>query len=190
MGAECAESGDRTWADPYRLETTRLSIDPCDAAAAQALAGMVSDPRVAEPYYLGPTSSAPPVGVREGWYQSASAWRRSARFNWAVRARASAQLVGCVQFRATHVSYFVGPAYWHQGYGDEMVNACCQHLPQRLGLSVWQAVVVRENMASRRILERAGFAFSGLAQQPRTGRAGAVTVLHYQRVCAGPATGA
>lgn len=187
-----SQAADTTdWADPFRLETARLSIEPCSAAAARSVQLIVSDPRVAQPYYLGQTSALLPVGALEDWQQSSDGWARHARFNFAVASRSDSQVVGCVQFTTTQLSYFVAPAFWRQGYGREMVLACCQQLPQRLGIHALQAIVVRENMASRRILEHAGFAFSALATQPRSDRRGAVMVLHCRREFAAPAwTGA
>jgi RimJ/RimL family protein N-acetyltransferase len=177
-----------SWADSFWHETSRLSIGPCDAEAAGALGQIAEDPRVLEGFYIDLYSHRLEAANNINWIQSASDWQVLRRFNLAVREKSGKAIVGLVQFAPANFSYFVNPDFWNQGYGNEMVRACCSYMPPLLGLSVLLAGVQRENFRSRRILENAGFAFAGLNSQSLKGRTGSVAVLRYKLACAPPIT--
>ena len=169
------------WTTPFEFGSPRLTFCPCDAASAVRLRSIVADPQVAQPYYLGQTSGSLPRCEAEDWQQGPDRWAQKGRFVVAAACRHTSVVIGCVQLTPSRLSYFVARPFWNRGYGREMVLACCQFLPQRLGILALEAVVLRENMASRRILERAGFDFMGLATQERSDRPGSAMVLHYRR---------
>lgn len=180
---QAADDVERSWAQVYYRQTARLAMFACDADSAQQLALLQNDPRIFVPYYLESQSSMLEPG--ENWQQARDDWSQLGFFNLAVRQLGSGQLLGCVQFNKNNLSYFVHPEFWQQGYGQEMVQASCAYIPQLLGIQVLHTTVLRENLASRKILEKSGFVFSGLAPSNKTARSGVMRamVLHYRRNC-------
>lgn len=55
------------------------------------------------------------------------------------------------------VGYFFHPAAWGQGYATELMEACTSLADDVLQLSQVRAFARLENVASRRVLEKAGF---------------------------------
>ncbi|MGN6529450.1 MAG: GNAT family N-acetyltransferase [Burkholderiaceae bacterium] len=159
-----------------------LRIGPSDAATARDLARIVADPRVGEPYRAArPGLRADPADAQP-WEHQASDWALAGRLTLAVR-DAGGSTLGCIRFHGVHLSYFLAPEAWRRGHGAAMIAAACRHYPARLGLQRLQARVLRDNVASRRILEGTGFAFKGLEQRAPAGGAGRLTVLRYEFSC-------
>jgi L-amino acid N-acyltransferase YncA len=78
------------------------------------------------------------------------------------------------------LSYFVRNDMWQCGIGFEFITTLCQGLSQCFHLTSLDASVLRDNVASRKILERVGFKFTGLAhlRGPTNSRH---AVLHYTK---------
>lgn len=57
------------------------------------------------------------------------------------------------------VGYWIGKAYWGWGFATEALGALADRTGSVLGLRGLWGIVFPENMASRRVLEKAGFAF-------------------------------
>jgi RimJ/RimL family protein N-acetyltransferase len=158
----------------WRIETRRLTLTGCDAQADEALARIVAQPRVYEPYYMEPASIRSAVADAESWWA-----QNAALFNVVARERNGGRIVGVVQFEGNRLAYLVDPELWKRGFGVEMVTACMAQVPALFSLRELHASLLRENRASQRILERAGFRFSGL-EQMRWGTGAARAVLNYR----------
>jgi RimJ/RimL family protein N-acetyltransferase len=74
------------------------------------------------------------------------------------------------------IGYAVSEAYRRRGYGSAMLRALLPIAfdPAGFGLERLQAVAAVENIASRRVLEGAGFAFEGIQRQ--------LLIIHGERV--------
>jgi len=164
---------------PFQIATARLAIAPCDVAAAQELAQLMTDARVYVPYRVSRPCAAQAEPDVAMWTQEPDDWLNRSRMNLAVHLRATNTVIGVVQFTPVQLAYFVHPDYWQLGYGTEMVGSACEVVPGLLRIPTLNAYVIRENLGSRNILAQAGFVFKGLA--PRAWRAGhgTVTMLHY-----------
>jgi RimJ/RimL family protein N-acetyltransferase len=169
------------WAQPFVVSTARLQLAPCDAASALQLASIVTDVRVYEPFYGGRPQSTWREDSSAHWLQSQHDWERRHTFNLVASLHQTGEVVGCVQLFPHQIAYFVAPQFWRQGLGCEMVATCCEKIPPMLGIAVLETMVIRENLASRRVLEHSGFTFSGLTSMDWTGRAGTVSMLKYRR---------
>jgi len=62
------------------------------------------------------------------------------------------------------VGYWMGKAYAHQGYMSEALSASVDYAFNQLDLSRIQAGCLEENAISRRLLEKSGFKYEGVAQ--------------------------
>lgn len=137
------------------IESGRIRIGACDEAGKAELVGILSDRRVCELYFAG--------GSRAGIQAKVGEWGLQDHTGlFTVRERASGNVIGCIELVASHLSYFVAPVRWGQGYGSEMVTVFLAQLWALRESNVMYTTVVRENIASRRILEKAGFDFSGI----------------------------
>ncbi len=107
------------------------------------------------------------------------------RVYWALRAREEGralalflirredqQLLGAITLdnirrgpsQSAQVGYWIGPDYARQGYMSEALGALVRHGFSILDLSRIEAACLPENVASRGVLERAGFAYEGIAR--------------------------
>lgn len=158
----------------WRIETPRLTLTACDAQADETLARIVAQPRVYEPYYMEPMPNRRAEADAETW-----CGQSLALLNVVARERNVGRIVGAVQFDGNRLAYLVDPELWGRGFGVEMVTACIAQVPALFSLHELRASLLRENRASQRILERAGFWFSGL-EQIRWGTGAARAVLNYR----------
>ncbi len=170
-----------SWAAPYRIRTPRLWLAPACEATAPQLAQIMLAPRVHEPFFVGRPSPAQLQADGEQWQQQPERWQRDQEFNLVARLHEGGEVVGCVQLFPQLIAYFVAPRFWHQGYASEMVAARCEVLPRLLGIARLERAVIRENLASRRVLEKSGFHFSGMELRQWQGRPGQVAMLWYRR---------
>jgi len=66
--------------------------------------------------------------------------------------------------QATTLGYWVGEPYAMQGYMTETLTAVREHAFASLDLSRLEAACLPDNVGSRRLLERCGFKYEGVAQ--------------------------
>lgn len=64
---------------------------------------------------------------------------------------------------SAEMGYWIGRAYWGKGIATRAVNLLTDYGFNRLGLIRIYAGVFESNMASRRVLEKAGFSLEGIA---------------------------
>jgi RimJ/RimL family protein N-acetyltransferase len=158
----------------WRIETQRLALTACDIEAAETLARIVALPRVFEPYYVEPSSNLWVKSDIESWCAQSPTI-----LNVAARELNTGRVIGVVQFTGHQLAYLVDPELWGHGFGGEMVTACVAQVPAFLSLQELKASLLRDNRASQRIVERAGFHFVGL-EQVRWGACAERTVLRYR----------
>lgn len=153
------------------LTTARLLLRPFDAADAPRVQQLAGDARIADT-----TTTIPhpyPDGAAEAWI--AAHRERSAagtELTCAVQLRATGELIGCislVDIHPTHaraeLGYWIGVAYWRQGYASEAAVALVRHAHEALGCTRIVARCVARNGASAAVLRRAGLVREGLLPQ-------------------------
>jgi RimJ/RimL family protein N-acetyltransferase len=150
---------------PQRL-TSRLRLTLADSAAASQICDIAADPRVRETLYIDP-----PLHLLspEAFDSPPGCDAASRTVHLAARLRSDERVIGAAMFDDGYFWYFVHPLLWRQGLGRELVSAACDLLIER-GIAALYANVARENVASVRLLESAGFTFQGLGRSSR-GRA-------------------
>jgi RimJ/RimL family protein N-acetyltransferase len=169
------------WRLPFVFHTSRLQASPASLEAAGVFAEIIADPWVREPYFAGRLPNSTSHADTAIWLQTAHRWQEARRFSLAFSLRDDGAVIGGVQFTPRGIGYFVARRFWRQGLGREMVAASCSHLPPMLGIELLDATVMRENFASRRILEQCGFAFVGMAMHTAPGQSGRIAMLRYRR---------
>lgn len=149
------------------LRSARLLLRPyalSDAPIVQRLAG---DRRVAEP-----TAAIPhpyPDGAAELWistHPELFASRKGVSF--AITIESSTELIGTVSLldvAAAHaraeVGYWVGVQHWGRGYCTEAIGALVSFAEEHLHLTRLVGRCVASNVASARVMEKAGFSLEG-----------------------------
>lgn len=146
------------------VATERLRLEPRTLAHAEVLFGPLQDERI---YRW--ISTVPPESLewlKEKWTRTEarlSPTGEDAWLNWAVRRVSDGAYVGLVDAVvnvadvATNVGYMLFPPFWGRGYASEAVIGVAEHLEHRGVTRMW-ATVTAGNVASTRVLERAGFA--------------------------------
>lgn len=82
--------------------------------------------------------------------------------------------------RVAELGYSLGRAYWGRGYATEAVRAMLDH-SRGLGLSRLDAYSFVDNLASARVLEKAGFTDLGMIVRNYPARGGRRDVRHYRK---------
>jgi RimJ/RimL family protein N-acetyltransferase len=153
---------------PERIETERLRLRwPQEADAEEMFARYTSDPVVARYMLWSPHKSA--EGTRE-WLRSKLPDRELGRtFNWLIRLRSDGTLlgsIGCgVDKHTVQFGYCLAQDAWGNGYATEASRALVPLWSA--APSVWrvQAYCDPENVASVRVLEKAGLVREGLLRR-------------------------
>jgi ribosomal-protein-alanine N-acetyltransferase len=60
------------------------------------------------------------------------------------------------------IGYNLLPEYWHKGYATEIVRAIVKYALDEIHIERIEALVYTENIASRKVLENAGFKLEGV----------------------------
>lgn len=169
------------------LASARLRLRRLRPADAALLSLYCSDARVARM-----TTSIPhpyPPGAAEAFI-ARSRVPGAAEAVWALDTGADSEngLVGTISMRrrgaAAEVGYWIAAAFWGTGYAGEAVEAVAAHAAE-LGLQALTAWVFQDNLASVKVLTRAGFAYEGLAEAYSVACAAMVPVFCYRRALAG-----
>jgi [ribosomal protein S5]-alanine N-acetyltransferase len=144
-----------------------IRLAPVALEHAPAVQALASDPevlattRLPEPY--------PPDGAVRFIERVAPRHAAGEEFAFAVVDETGA-LVGVCGFhdvrespRRAELGYWIGRPYWGRGYASAAVAAMVRIAFDELGLAAIEAHSLADNVASRRVLEKNGFALEGLA---------------------------
>lgn len=148
---------------PPTLRTSRLVLRAPEPADVDALFEIQGDPEAMRHTYVAPDRDATARYLE----------RYAARFvedgfaPWTVVLVSEARVVGWGGLNrdpdaphwGTEVAYFIHPGYQGRGLATELVRASLELAFERLGLAEVGAFTRPENAASRRVLEKTGFAF-------------------------------
>jgi RimJ/RimL family protein N-acetyltransferase len=141
--------------DGWKLEDASAHRDFAeDAEAARFLGWTVEDARsLPDAHY---------VGVVERFQAE---WNDGSRLSLAIRNTASGQAVGAVELRprddAMEISYVVAPALRRRGLASRAVVAVLSWAKRELNVAVVRLSCHPDNLASRRVAEKCGFAIVG-----------------------------
>ena len=143
------------------LRTDGLTLEPQVAAHANEMFVVLSDPAIYE------YENQPPPSLE--WLRSRfiklearlSSDGKERWLNWVIRLPTS-QLIGYVQATvqahgSASIAYVLSSAYWGRGLASQAVVAMIHGLIQNYQVRRFNGVFKRENLRSRRLLERLGF---------------------------------
>lgn len=176
---------DLTRDDVFRLETRRLWLRwprQADAEAVHRLAGekSVADMTASIPYPYSPDNADAFILLT----RRANMEGRGLTLAITQKAKPG-QAIGMVSIAAgadagASLGYWLGQPFWGQGYATEAVQAMADAL---FTLTIQEALTADArviNPASRRVLEKCGFAYQGSGLQDLRARGGRYPVDHFQ----------
>jgi len=144
------------------LETKRLVLRAPRLVDAKAVAALANDRRIAENTARIPHPYRLPDA--EGWIAGTNAQPGEATF---LIALADGTVIGGCGFdphdgTVPEIGYWLGARYWGKGYATEAVRALIDHAFTSLDHKALQSSVRVTNPASRRVLEKCGFQWTGV----------------------------
>jgi ribosomal-protein-alanine N-acetyltransferase len=151
-----------------RLETARLVLRTCEPRDAEDWHALVSDPEVRR--FL-PASPPPAPELFDQVLERRLQLEREHGFAmWAVELEATGAYIGqsgCFPVGGVgpeiELAYHFLPSSWGKGYATEAAVAALSHALGTAGLDRVIAIVFPENIASCRVVEKAGMRYEGTA---------------------------
>jgi RimJ/RimL family protein N-acetyltransferase len=142
------------------LETERLTLRAPRLADVKAIARLANDRRVAEN-----TARIPhPYRVDDAEQFIASVNRQQGEATFAIVLKG--ELIGMCSVEPreglAEIGYWIGVPHWNRGYATAAVRALIDHAFGGLEHEVLQAGARVSNPASRRVLEKCGFQWTGV----------------------------
>jgi RimJ/RimL family protein N-acetyltransferase len=165
------------------IRTRRLRLRPLQPADAGLIGLYAIDPRVARM-----TAAVPhpyPPGLAEA-FVSRALTPGAAETVWALDMGEDGEngLIGLIGLKRkgseAEIGYWVAPAFWNAGYAGEAVEGIAGHAAA-CGIRALTAQVFRDNLASARVLARAGFVQAGTGETHSLARGGMVPTFRYRR---------
>lgn len=146
------------------LETERLRLRGWAEADIEPWARLIfADPEVTR--FL-PRADVPPLERTQRFYRyCVEHWEKRGYGIWAVTDRATGAFMGecglnfIDDLDVVELDYSLGKAYWGQGLATEAARAATRHGFETLGLSRMIALTFRDNIGSRKVMERVGFEY-------------------------------
>jgi len=145
------------------LTTPSLTLRPFNKRDAEPLYEILQEKNLLR-YYPNPK---PPnrEKVRKLITQQLDHWEEHGYGWWAVEMRTNKQLIGWCGLQylpdteEVEVAYLLSKAYWGRGLATEGARASLQYGFEQLGLECIVGIVHPGNVASQRVLEKAGLTF-------------------------------
>ena len=150
------------------IQTANLRLEPQTAAHAEEMFAVLVAPALYE-YENEPPPSVEWLRARYSKLESRqSPDGRERWLNWVIRFSGS-ELVGYVQATVrpdgrAAIAYVLSGMYWGRGLATQAVEAMISELVEHCGVRSLSAVLKRENLRSRHLLERLGFSLAPAAQ--------------------------
>lgn len=163
------------------LETERLWLRPFAAEDGQGLGAMLGDPQVMRFYGGGVTQSEESAQATLDYHLRC---RAHDYWAWAVTGKDDGRFIGSITAAATEFrgerwfepAWILARQEWGQGLATEAARAVVKHAIAELKWTRLLTTTHPLNAASQRVVEKAGFAFTGEAEV-RPGRPALVFIM-------------
>ncbi len=149
-----------------RLETERLVLERLRVEHAPEECRLLCDPRVGATLWSRPTAPSE-AEIINALAAKVDHWDRHGFGTWLIRDRETGEAVGRggLQYTFTaglhdvEAGWAIIPERWGQGLATELAFACIEVGFEQLGLRRIVAFTLPDNVASRRVMEKAGFEY-------------------------------
>ncbi|MGN6869954.1 MAG: GNAT family N-acetyltransferase [Solirubrobacteraceae bacterium] len=149
-----------------RIETERMILERLRLEHADEQLRLLLDPRVSAT--LWPRRRSPTeADVLDGLAAKVDHWDWHGFGMWTARDRDTGEMVGRGGLQYTYTAglndveagWAIVPERWGQGLATELAHACVEVAFEQLALRELVAFTLPENIASRRVMEKAGFTY-------------------------------
>ena len=149
------------------LQTARLYLRPMRIQDAADMYAYASLPQVTR-YLL--WREHPDIQHTQRYLTYLSGRYRMGEFyDWALVLQESGHMIGTCGFtridpdnNVAEVGYVLNPRYWNRGLASEALTAVMHFAFERLGVHRVEARYMKDNLASRRVMEKCGMRFEGV----------------------------
>ncbi|MCK5573199.1 MAG: GNAT family N-acetyltransferase [Bacteroidetes bacterium] len=152
---------------PETIETSRLILrKPRIDDAEDVFEAYASDPEVT--LHLTWRTHTTVDETRDYIRQAIAGWEKSITFTWVITLKPTGRLIGSIDIRLetnANVGYVLARRYWNMGYMTEAVAAVVAWALQMDEIYRAWAVCDVENVASARVLEKAGLEREGILRR-------------------------
>jgi ribosomal-protein-alanine N-acetyltransferase len=145
------------------IETERLLLKPYEAKDREDFIALLTDERVMRYVDKGVMSAAAAGAL---WDRMMGLYARGEDTIWGVFARDDGRYIGNASIRPMverrenwEIGYYLRASEWGRGFGTELAVRLMRYGFETMNLLEVYATVDYENLASRRILEKAGMSF-------------------------------
>ena len=145
------------------IETERLLLKPYEKKDREDFIKLLSNENVMRFVGQGVMSVQAAASL---WEKLMNLYARGEDTIWAVFARDDERYVGNASIRPMverrenrEIGYYLREPEWDKGFGTELAKRLVEYGFETMGLPAVYATVDYENLASRRILEKAGMSF-------------------------------
>ena len=151
---------------PAILDTPRMSGEPIGPEHESEVAELILDPRVYRT--LWPWASSPTrADVRASLVDKRDHWERHGFGLWLLRDRRTSLMVGrgglqytdAIGGFAVEAAWTITPERWGEGLASELATASVRVAFEVMDLSEVIAITLPDNLASRRVMEKADFRY-------------------------------
>jgi ribosomal-protein-alanine N-acetyltransferase len=152
---------------PETIETARLILrKPMLEDAEEMFEAYASDPEVTR--YLTWVTHTSVDETRDYLRRAVAGWENSDTFTWVIALKATLGLIGSIDIRLetnANIGYVLSRPFWNRGYMTEAVEALVRWALQTDEIFRAWAVCDVENVASARVLEKAGMEREGILRR-------------------------
>lgn len=150
------------------INTGELVLRPLEINDAFSLVEILSDSTVSEmtvgiPYPIDEKKAETMILARQSWEKNGTGWQLGIEKN--------GKLIGIIGLNAiaknhdkAAIDYIIGAKYRGRGYASEAMRAFLPAAAERYSLHRISASVFADNIPSRRVLEKSGFALEGISR--------------------------
>nr|WP_255508280.1 GNAT family protein [Exiguobacterium sp. Helios] len=152
------------------LTTKRLTLREVTPLDAPSLLTYLADEQVVTQMGLDPFQTEADALDEINWYHSIRTEQTGLR--WGITEHATPDIIGSCGFlnrssrhQRAELGFELSPGHWGKGLAQEAVRAVLAHGFNEWDLNRIEALVLPDNTASQRLLERLGFQREGLLRQ-------------------------
>lgn len=171
--------------DDIKLETERLILRPLRQTDAPRLFPLINDPDVAA--YIPALPHPYPENTLPEWIRRAEeAMARKERFEFAILLKETGGPIGVCTLsgiswdnRNAELGYWLGKPYWGRGIMTEAAKAVVAFGFDTLGLERIYSSCFEQNLASAKVLKKAGQRYEGCARHEIKKNNEFINILHF-----------
>lgn len=165
------------------LTTERLLLQPVTPDDQQFIFEGLSHPEVI-PFFGVRYDTFEATKKQMEWYEKA--YTEGTGGPWKIIEKSSGEKMGVIAFyfykpehKKAEVGFWLFPSYWKKGFTSEALEAVINYCKTEKGIHRLEAFVETGNVASSRVLEKAGFDYEGKMKDCEIKDGGYISLLIY-----------